>query len=254
MIISSKLVAIRFVATSVFFLCNVIVASESLGPSSRRTALVISEIMYHPEAKPDGIESEFIELHNSQPWEENISGFRLSGAVDYEFPADTLIPAGGLLVVAKAPVVVEAVFGIENVLGPYEGQLSNEGETLRLRNPGGALLLEVSYMDGSPWPLAADGLGHSLVLARPSHGESNPMAWAASSSIDGSPGAAEEPDLDPRSQLVINEVGGHPTQVGSGFVEIFNRGKTTIEIGGGATLGESRHRLRHPARHKSRAW
>ena len=232
MIISSKLVAIRFVATSVFFLCNVIVASESLGPSSRRTALVISEIMYHPEAKPDGIESEFIELHNSQPWEENISGFRLSGAVDYEFPADTLIPAGGLLVVAKAPVAVEAVFGIENVLGPYEGQLSNEGETLRLRNPGGALLLEVSYMDGSPWPLAADGLGHSLVLARPSHGESNPMAWAASSSIDGSPGAAEEPDPDPRSQLVINEVGGHPTQVGSGFVEIFNRGKTTIEIGG----------------------
>ncbi|MEO1834904.1 MAG: lamin tail domain-containing protein, partial [Akkermansiaceae bacterium] len=135
-------------------------ANEKLGPSTRRTALVISEIMYHPLLRADGLAGEFVELHNSQPWAEDLSGYRLSGAVAFEFPPNTVIPGGGFLVVAKAPADAEALFGIQNVLGPYDGQLSNEGETLRLRNPSGAVLLEVPYLDKAPWPIAADGLGH----------------------------------------------------------------------------------------------
>ena len=226
----------RFAATSTILVTIALLfgirsaTSESLGPSSRRTALVISEIMYHPVPGANGMENEFLELHNSQPWEEDVSGFRLSGAVDYEFPAGTSIPGGGFLVVAKSPAAMEAFFGIENVLGPYDGQLSNEGETLRLRNAVGAVLLEIPYLDVSPWPLAADGLGHSLVLARASIGESRASAWAASNLVDGSPGAQEEPN--PPSPVVINEVGGHPTEPGAGFVELLNRGQAPVEIGG----------------------
>ena len=143
------------------------VAGESLGPSSRRTPLVISEIMYHPPARVDGLNGEFVELHNSQPWAEDLSGYRLSGAVDFEFPGNTVIPGGGFLVVASSPSDSESLFGIQDVLGPYDGQLSNDGETVRLRNPSGAVLLEIPYQDGEGWPLAADGLGHSLVLASP---------------------------------------------------------------------------------------
>ncbi len=149
MIARSRLAATYFMAVAVFLHDGVTSANESLGSSSRRCALVISEIMYHPLPRPDGLESEFIELHNSHPWEEDISGFRLSGAVDYEIPANTIIPAGGFLVVAESPAAIEAVFGIENVLGPFQGKLSNEGETVRLRNPVGAVLLEVPYRDGS---------------------------------------------------------------------------------------------------------
>ncbi|MFP6865381.1 MAG: lamin tail domain-containing protein, partial [Roseibacillus sp.] len=138
---------------------GITVASESLGPSSRRTPVVISEIMYHPLLRADGLDGEFVELHNSQPWTEDISGYRLSGAVDFEFPANTVIPAGGFLVVAKSPADAAALFGIQDVLGPYAGQLSNDGETVRLRNPSGAVLLEIPYQDGEGWPLAADGLG-----------------------------------------------------------------------------------------------
>jgi hypothetical protein len=178
------------------------------------------------------LDGEFVELHNSQLWTEDISGYRLSGAMDFEFPANTVIPAGGFLVVAKSPADAAAIFGIQGALGPYDGQLSNDGETLRLRNPSGAVLLEIPYNDKAPWPLAADGLGHSLVLARPSAGESHPAAWAASSVMEGSPGSHLEQDPEPWSAVVINEVSGHPTQPGIGFVELLNRGTIPVEIGG----------------------
>src|SRR5262249_39639809 len=38
---------------------------EPLGPSSRRTGLTISEIMYHPRSRTDGRNLEFIELFNT---------------------------------------------------------------------------------------------------------------------------------------------------------------------------------------------
>lgn len=54
-------------------------------------------------------------------------------------------------------------------LGPWTrtNNLPNDAGTVRLRNRLGAVLLEVNYSDEPPWPAAADGGGHSLVLARP---------------------------------------------------------------------------------------
>jgi len=187
--------------------------------------------MYHPPARADGLNGEFVELHNSQPWAEDLSGYCLSGAVEFEFPSNTMIEGGGFLVVAGSPSDTESLFGIQDVLGPYDGQLSNEREIVRLCNPSGAVLLEIPYRDGEGWPLAADGLGHSLVLASPSFGESNPAAWAASGTTSGSPGTHHPSDMDPWSAVVINEVSGHPTQPEIGFVEILNRGNTPIELG-----------------------
>ena len=56
--------------------------AEPLGPSSRRTGLVISEIMYHPLPRPDGKNLEFIELYNSEAIPADLSGYRLSGDVE----------------------------------------------------------------------------------------------------------------------------------------------------------------------------
>lgn len=75
--------------------------AESLGPSSRRTGLSISEIMYHPAPREDGRLLEFIEIHNSQAISEDLSGYRISGDVDYKFPEGTMLAAGRFLVVAR---------------------------------------------------------------------------------------------------------------------------------------------------------
>ena len=39
------------------------------------------------------------------------------------------------------------------------------------------MLLTVPYTDVYPWPVAADGTGHSIVLANPTYGEGDPRAW-----------------------------------------------------------------------------
>src|SRR5439155_23110233 len=124
--------------------------AERLGPSSRRTGLVISEIMYHPVPRPDGKNLEFIELYNSEAIPADLSGYRLSGDVDFIFPTNTVLPARSFLVVAPAPAEVQAVYGMSGVLGPFgngTNSLSNDNGSIRLRNKTGAVLLEVHYSD-----------------------------------------------------------------------------------------------------------
>src|SRR5258706_9715557 len=119
------------------------VLGEPLGPSSRRTGLAITEIMYHPKDSDSG---EFVEIYNSQGFWEKIGGYRLSGDISYTFPSNTVIPSGGFIVVAKDPIYMQSVYGISNnVLGPFDGSLSDNNGTVRLRNRQGAVLLEVNY-------------------------------------------------------------------------------------------------------------
>src|SRR5262249_28519743 len=152
---------------------------EPLGPSSRRTGLVLSEIMFKPAPRADSNNLEYIELYNSNPFFEDISGYRLTGDIDFTFPPNTVLQGRAFLVVAKAPADVQRVYGIDNVTGPYTNSLPASGR-IRLRNDRGAVYLDVPYSSKPPWPAGADGTGHSLVLARPSYGEGQPQAWALS--------------------------------------------------------------------------
>ena len=52
---------------------------EALGPSSRKTPIVFSEIMYKPAPRTDSANLEFIELYNSNPWFQDIGNYRLKG-------------------------------------------------------------------------------------------------------------------------------------------------------------------------------
>ena len=205
---------------------------EPIGPSSRRTGLAISEIMYHPADRPDGRDLEFVELFNSQPTAEDLSGYRLSGSIEFTFPANTTLPAGSFLVVARVPADVAAVYGIASVIGGYPNDLPNGGSTLRLRDNLGAVLLEVTYGDEAPWPVAADGSGHSLVLARPSYGEGSPVAWAASQFKGGSPGRGDAIRPDPLEAVRINEFLAHTDPPAYDYVELYNASNQTVDLSG----------------------
>ena len=212
---------------------------EPLGPSSRRTPLVVSEIMYHPAPRADGKDLEFIELFNTDPVAVDLTGCRLSGAVEYVFPAGTQIPGGGFLVVAKSPADVQAVYGLKSVLGSYNGRLQNQTGSVRLLHRLGAILLEALFSDQAPWPVAADGVGHSLVLARPSLGEANPAAWAASEWVGGSPGRAESYRRDGLKAVVINEFLAHIDDPEKDYIELYNHSDEAVNIGG-CFLSDSR--------------
>ena len=203
-----------------------------LGPSSRRTGLVFSEIMYHPADRADGRNLEFIEIHNSNPFQEDLSGYRITGDADFTFPPGTIIGGEGYLVVAASAADIAAVYGIANVIGGLTNNLPNGGGTLRLRKRSGGIVLEVKYSDDAPWPIAADGTGHSLVLTSPTYGEADPRAWSASAFVDGSPGGGDPMATGPLENIVINEILAHTDDPVLDFIELNNRSATSVDISG----------------------
>jgi hypothetical protein len=207
---------------------------ETLGPSSRLTPLVISEIHYHPREREDGRNAEFVEIYNADLIDQDLTGHRISGSVDFAFPEGYVLPAGGFAVVARNPADVATLYGASGVLGPFAAtnNLPNDSGTVRLRNPQGAVLLEVVYESGGAWPVAADGAGPSLVLARPSYGEGDPRAWAASEEVGGSPGAMEARRSNPQAGIVLNEVLAHTDLPQLDFVELHNPGAAPVDLGG----------------------
>jgi len=204
--------------------------AEPIGPATRRGPFVFSEIHYHPQARADGKNGEFIEIYNSQVWAEDLTGYRITGEVSFDFPAGTSIPALGRLVVAAVPADVQTVYGISGVLGPWTGALNNGGGRLRLRNEGGGVAFEVDYESNDQWPSAPDRGGPSLVLARPSYGMSDSRAWGTSVLKGGSPGAAEPVLENPWRGVVINEVLAH--SVGGDFIELHNSGAAAVDLAG----------------------
>jgi hypothetical protein len=206
--------------------------SEPPGPSSRRTPLAITEIMYHPAERADGRSGEFVELFNSNPFPEELGGFRLSGDIDFEFPPGTVLKGGAYLVIARNLADFQAIYGVTNALGPYANNLPNTAGTVRLRNEVGAVLLEVEYDSKAPWPAAADGAGHSLVLARPSWGEGQVKAWAQSDLVGGSPGGADPVRFEPQRNVVINEFLAHTDPPDVDFIELYNHSAQPADLSG----------------------
>jgi hypothetical protein len=204
---------------------------EPPGPSTRRTGLVITEIMYKPAQRFDGRILDFIELYNSNPYWEDISGYRISGEADYVFPQGTIMQGGSYLVVAANTGDLIAEYGISNVTGPYTNALPTSG-TIRLRNKQDAVLLEIPYSNEPAWPVAADGTGHSLVLAKPSYGEANAAAWAISDRVGGSPGRQDGYTADALRNVVINEFLASSQDPLVDYIELYNHSRQAVNISG----------------------
>ena len=192
--------------------------------------IVISEIMYHPGGQgtnaAENPDLEFIELHNTAATNAPLydpahatNRWHLANGIDFEFPANTVIPAGACLVVVPfdpvtntaAKSAFEARYGAGiPMAGPYSGRLSNSGETVELLRPDSPqtaphpdagfvpyLLVErISFTDTNPWPAAADGLGYSLTRASISDFGNDPVNWTASAPTPGTVGGFADSDSD----------------------------------------------------------
>ena len=183
-------------------------------------AIVIDEIMYHPTDTNE----EYLELYNptggSVTLEETAGTWRLRGIGnnDYYFPSGFSISSDGrLIMVGFDPVAeptrlnaFEATYstgvltpGVD-IVGPWDGDLSNGGERVALEKPQASddpcdpgniswiIVDEVIYFDQSPWPSAPDGLGGALQRVSTAADESgnDPANWTAEAP---SPGAAQAP-------------------------------------------------------------
>lgn len=96
------------------------------------TAVRFNEIHYNPGPGSNAVE--FVELRNLLSVNVDVSNWRIGGAVEYDLPEGTVIPAHGHLVVAANPAALQAATGFSGALGPWTGALDDNGETLRLYN------------------------------------------------------------------------------------------------------------------------
>jgi hypothetical protein len=149
--------------------------------------LRITELMYHAA---DGSNFDYIELQNISETTLDLTGVRLSGAIDFTFGPMILQPDRHVVVVDNL-VSSRFVYGMGiNIAGEYSGNLSNGGEqvVLQLPEPLEAAILRFEYSDA--WHPMTDGDGNALVIAEPlAHPAtwSEPASWRAAPPSPGRP-------------------------------------------------------------------
>jgi CotH kinase protein/Lamin Tail Domain/Immunoglobulin domain/Bacterial TSP3 repeat len=217
-------------------------AGQPLSASRMLASLRVSELMFNA---PGGSDYDFVELHNADPSQPlDAGGAKFTQGIDYLIPPHTEIaPDGYLLVIKHAdPAAFRAYYGLAPdlpVVGPYGGNLANDGELVTLRTAaGGADIATFTYQDGRGWPLPADGSGHSLiplVLDNQARGGLDYGGnWRASTYLLGSPGRA---DPDPFDVVVLNEIAAHtdypapPPSDSNDWIELYNRGAADFSFG-----------------------
>ena len=194
-----------------------------------RPRLVISEIMYHPQAAGDESAAgpEFLELRNLENAPVDLSLARFSG-ITITLPTDTLLPPRGMLVLSEDSQGLRQSYGRNIQSLQYKGRLANGGEEIKLVDAQGRQLLRQSYDDEGLWPIAADGLGYSLVLRDIDSDPRPASAWRASAELGGSPGE-EDPEAGiPR--LEISEILANSDAPYEDAIEIYNPNLAPVDI------------------------
>jgi len=201
---------------------------------------VLNEIHYNNDLNRQL--NQFVELYNPDSQDLDVSGWSLSGGVEYTFPTPTVIVAGDYLVIAEHPATILSLFGTV-ALGPYTGGLSGEGEEIELRNTSGVRIDRVDYGVNFPWPTRADGGGSSMELILHSLDNDLGSSWRSSSTPAGdpappTPGAVNSvaSDVAPPNIRQVNHLPAQP-KVSEAVVII---AKVTDPQGVGSVVLESR--------------
>ena len=204
-------------------------------PSPMLNHLRITEIMYNPLPMLPDYTSEdlkYIELKNvSSNSIFSLSGASFTDGIQYTFNENIRLFPQERIVIAKNIKAFQARYGDDiTVVGPFEGNLSNSGETIRLEDANHEVILEFSYKDS--WEPATDGDGYSLVCVNDqANWEDWGLAsqWKCSHSIYGSPGKDDTPHVDiPR--VKINEVLANTGKGEEQAIEIFNSESNDADI------------------------
>ena len=180
-------------------------------PNERDHAdVIISEIMYHPYSdalQAENRDEEYLELFNRGSGAVSLRGWTITEGVRFSFP-DVVLESGDYLVVAADVDVFAARYPeAENVVGRWDGRLSNSGETVELRDDADVVVDRVTYADNGDWTVRElgpsdyghrgwtwrddhDGGGKSLELVSLALPNEFGQNWAASDPNGGTPGAA----------------------------------------------------------------
>lgn len=164
-------------------------AAFVLSVVQKQRGIVINEIHYN--GPNNTVRNSFVELYNDGAATRDLTGWRLAGGVNYLFPAGTMMAPNSYLVIAEDPATVLGYWGAV-ALGPWENAvitypdgsketsgLSNDGDTVRLRDAANNVVTEVDYNNHSPWPAEGNGEGSSIELIHPALDTTHGSNWRA---------------------------------------------------------------------------
>lgn len=213
--------------------------------------LVINEIHYNPAPAPlqgEDADFEFVEIYNNDTVTIDLTGMRLTEAVEFTFPSASIDPGEYIVIANQAAAYEGQGYQVFEWGDPLDSKmLSNSGELLKLENGAGNLIDIVAYSDDPllSWAVLPDGDGHSLELIAPSlenGGEAAepaaPQNWEASTFVGGTPGRAnDEVDTAEEHPVLINEIYYEPLIVDDDnnaleFIELYNRGEEAVDLSG----------------------
>jgi hypothetical protein len=192
----------------------------------------IEQLMYHP-ASISGVEMddllEYVLLTNRssqtialEDLEEGAGSWRIDGGIDYRFETGFTLSAGAAVWLvpfdpsmdASSKTLFCTTYGIDEgtilMLGPYEGNLSNAGESITLERPQASddpqapdeiswiIVDEAVWLDESPWPEDADGTGYALL--RTGSCGNDPLSWTTTDDRD-SDGLSDRWEMGFRTNL-----------------------------------------------------
>lgn len=217
----------------------------------RGSGVVISEVFYQPSTT--NVLEEFIELWNRDVTLVDLTRWKVSKGIRFEFPAGTQIAPGGYLVVAAHEATFRGLHpGVTNLVAGWVGKLSDDGDRLVLEDAGGQVVNELSYAPGGDWAVrrlaAADrfkkvgwewyathaGLGASLELINLNLPNEHPHNWASSHVLGGTPGrpnSVETNDIAPLFHSV-----GHFPQIPKSTESVIVQARVVDEKRSGVTV------------------
>ena len=191
--------------------------NPAIATSDPTRQIVINELMYHPSSENSA--EEYIELYNIGTNEVDLSQWVFDDGVDFAFPSVSL-PGGGYLVVASDLEAFQTKYPtVTNVIGGWDGKLSNAGERVSLKDALGQTIDRVTYADEGDWAQRAldepdrgtrgwiwlddhDGGGKSLELINALLPNDYGQNWSASQPEQGTPGAANSVASDEVAPII----------------------------------------------------
>jgi len=197
--------------------------------------IILTEINYRPLI--NGVElldKEFIEIQNYSEESFDLSNYKIGGDVRLTFPLNTVLPAGGFLIIAKNRTSFSQNI---SVVEWEDGYLGNENGTISLTNTEFEEVFSINYKNSSPWPSPANYHNYPIELIPDVKGFKNPSDWRLSYEYGGTPG--KENVRSVVSGIVMNEFmarNGSFLENDHGefpdWLELHNRGNSYVNLAG----------------------
>ena len=157
----------------------------------------------------------------------NLAGWRVTAGFSFTF-SNVSLPPGGYIVVAADTNQFRTNFPtVTNVVGNWIGSLNNNSENINIKDAAGNLVNSVTYADNGDWAVRKrgdldlghrgwewhkphDGHGSSLELINPNLPNDVGENWAASATLNGTPGRANSVNTNNIAPLIF-DVSHFPT-------------------------------------------